>query len=779
MRNNQNRRFQRFPLNPIAMAVAAPSLAIGLSLSSVNAIANEAALEEVVVTSTKREASLQDVPLSISAVSGDKLEAAGVQDFESVAASVPSLSFKSSGPGRTKLNIRGISSVTGVAPTVSYYIDEMPISTISSGSSTSFASTVVSPKLFDLDRVEILRGPQGTLFGSSSMGGTVRIITAQPNLDEFEGKVGGELSSTAGGGMNYLMNGMGNFVLSEDAALRVVASTSDRSGFIDREFVGGSEDNVDTEETQLLRAALRYNLTDSTYIQPAIFHQSISMEGKPNFDGPDQKDKQVRLFDAAEPFEDEFTMASLTLGSDFETMSLVANYSAIDRTFDNVEDMTDHVVFLESAFGFSYGMPEAPAFVDESVTLDDQTFEVRLSSETASNFQWVVGFYHKQAEVNADYRMGRGFEYVTPNGLANTNDTTTYEENAIFGEGSLTFAEDFTFTLGLRKLSYDFEQHKEDWGLVYAPAPVNGGLSEAEANQLDVSASDDELNYRATLAWDFSDMGQVYATSSDATRPGGGNRSIPRSTDPNNALAFACNNDLNALGINGNPTSYAGDVVNNLEMGLKLEPTDALRINTSIYRISWEDIQQRVSTSGDCGFNFTANVGEAVSTGFEFEAVAAVTDNLTLNAGFGYTDAEFTESVPAAGIVEGDRLTDVPEMTASLSADWSMPLTTGEIFVLGSINFVDETLEIPGSANTDVSGFDIDSGNVKPSYTLANLRVGYSSFENWEAAFFVDNLTDETAIYSYNDAVVFNLPGFDRTARNRPRTMGLTAQYNF
>ncbi len=777
MQNNHNKKFQRFPNK--SFALAASSLAIGLSLSAVNATAEEAFLEEVVVTSTKREASLQDVPLSISAVSGDKLEAAGVQDFESVAASVPSLSFKSSGPGRTKLNIRGISSVTGVAPTVSYYIDEMPISTISSGSSTSFASTVVSPKLFDLDRVEILRGPQGTLFGSSSMGGTVRIITAQPNLDEFAGKVAGELSSTAGGGMSYLINGMGNFVLSEDAALRVVASTSDHSGFIDRKFAGGKEEDVDSEETQLVRAALRYNITDSTYIQPAVFHQSISMDGKPNFDGPDFEDEQIRPFDAAEPFEDTFTMSSVTLGSDFEIMSLVANYSTIDRSFDNVEDITDHVIALESAFGFSYGMPEAPAFVDESVTLDDETFEVRLSSQTASNFQWVVGFYHKDAEVNADYRMGRGFEYVTPNGLANTNDNTTYKENAYFGEGSLTFAEDFTFTLGLRKLKYDFKQHKEDWGMVYAPAPVNGGLTEEEANQLNVSASDNELNYRATFAWNFSEIGQIYATSSDATRPGGGNRSIPRSTDPTDSLAFACNNDLNALGITGNPTSYAGDVVDNLELGLKLEPTDALRINTSVYRITWEDIQQRVNTSGDCGFNFTANVGEAVSTGFEFEAVAAVSERLTLNAGFGYTDAEFTESVPSAGIAKGDQLTDVPEMTASLSADWTMPLTSGEIFVLGSVNYVDETLETPGRANTDVSGLDIDSGNVKPSYTIANLRVGYASLKNWEAALFVNNLTDEVAIYSYNDAIVFNLPGFDRTARNRPRTIGLTAQYNF
>ena len=157
-----------------------------------------AELEEVIVTAVKRDTSLQEVPLSVVAITGDSLENAGIEDFDDLTSSVPSLSLKSSGPGRTKLNIRGISAATGFAPTVSYYIDEMPISTITSGSSTSFAQTVVSPKMFDLKRVEILRGPQGTLFGSSSMGGTVRLITNQPNLDETEGKVGGEISSTSG-----------------------------------------------------------------------------------------------------------------------------------------------------------------------------------------------------------------------------------------------------------------------------------------------------------------------------------------------------------------------------------------------------------------------------------------------------------------------------------------------------------------------------------------------------------------------------------------------------
>ena len=747
---------------------------------AVSAQNNEPRLEEIVVTATKRAASLQEVPLSISAVSGDRLESIGIQDFDDLVSTMPSLSMKSSGPGRTKLNIRGISAATGFAPTVSYYINDMPISAISSGSSTSFAQTVISPKLFDLDRVEVLRGPQGTLFGSSSMGGTVRLITGQPQLDLTEGKIAAELSSTKDGGLNHTVNGMLNVPMGDSAALRVVASNTDNDGYIDRVWNDGAgnsgkADDVNTEETQSFRASLRFQINETTYIQPSYFTQTLEMDGKPNFDGP-SLNVQSRPFDAAEPFEDEFDMKSITLGSEFDAMSLVVSYSKMDRDFNNSEDITDAVINLEGAFGFNYGFPTAPAFVDENVSLEDETFEARLVSTDDSAFQWVVGYYSKEAEVNSDYIMQRGFEYVTPNGLANTNDRSTYEEEAFFGEASYTFAEDFTVTLGLRKLDYEYSQHKEDWGLVYDP-PL--GLPEANASTLDVSAEDDEVHYRLTFAWDFSEDGQVFITSSDATRPGGGNRSIPRSTDPTNALAFACNNDLNALGISGNPTSYAGDSVDNLELGLKMEPTETLRVNASVYRIEWTDIQQRVSTSGDCGFNFTANVGEALSTGFEAEISAALTENFTVNAGMGNTKAEFSETVAQAGVTDGDLLPDVPEMTASVSGDWRMPISNGELFVYGSVSYVDETLEVPGDSNTDVTALDIDSSNVKPSYTLVDLRVGFSSEENWEAALFVDNATNEEAIFTYNDAIVFNLPGYDRTVRNRPRTIGVSASYSF
>ncbi len=212
----------------------------------------------------------------------------------------------------------------------------------------------------------------------------------------------------------------------------------------------------------------------------------------------------------------------------------------------------------------------------------------------------------------------------------------------------------------------------------------------------------------------------------DGSRPGGGNRAVPRSTAPADTVAFACNNDLNALGISGSPDSYSGDSVENTEFGWKTMLSDAIRFNGAIYKMEWENIQQLVSTSGECDFNFTTNIGEAESQGFEVELSAALTDSLTVNFGIGYTDAEFKETVTSAGISSGDKLADVPELTYNIAADYVIPQNNGEYFIVASYNWVDETLEFAGKASDDVSGNGIISGNVKPDYGLLDLRAGFT-----------------------------------------------------
>lgn len=754
----------------------------GMTLMTLASNSQAAELEEIVVTATKRSESLQTVPLSVAAISGASIERSGIQDFEDIAKSVPSLSFKSAGPGRTKLNIRGISASTGFSPTVAYYIDEQPIASISSGSTSSFAQTIVSPKLFDLERIEVLRGPQGTIYGSSAQGGTVRLITGQPTIGETYAKVAGELSDTDEGGTNFTLNGLANLSLGDSAALRIVASTTDNDGFIDR-FVNGQlvDDNVNTEETTSVRAALRFQINDSSYIQPAIFSQKTEQDGKPNFDatpGNSGSLRQNRDFDLAETFEDEFTLSSIVYNKDFDNMNLLVNVSNIDREVTNVENVSQPL-------SVALGLPifEANA-ADELVELDDTTYEVRLSSTSSSNLQWVAGLYRKEVEIDAGYRLVRGTQPTLNaigagvfDGIANVQDTREFEESAIFGEINWTFSDQWDLTFGLRYLETEFSQSQINYGLAF------GTPTESLAVPVASSIEDDTVNYRVTLAYQYDDASQVYLTTSDATRPGGGNRTLPRSTDPVNTVGFACNNDLNELGItSGSVPTFDSDTVTNLELGWKSDITDALRVNAAIYRIEWDDVQQLVNTSSVCGNNFTSNLGEAESTGLELEVTAALTEQFTLTAGLGLTEAEFTNTVSLGGsniITAGDRLADVPETTFSLSGDYIWPTAKGEIFALASINYVDEVLERAGQVDTNVSVSGIVQGNVRPSYTLVDARIGYTSASNWEIALFADNLTNEEAFFSFQDVIAVPTGTFDRTVRNRPRTIGVSFKYDF
>jgi iron complex outermembrane receptor protein len=258
---------------------------------------------------------------------------------------------------------------------------------------------------------------------------------------------------------------------------------------------------------------------------------------------------------------------------------------------------------------------------------------------------------------------------------------------------------------------------------------------------------------------------------------------IPRSTDPNEPVGYACNNDLNALGITETGETYVGDEVTSVEIGLKMTFNDSVRLNGALYDVTWDNIQQLITLSGECGNNPTFNIGEASSTGLELELTAALSENFMLSAGLGVVDAQFEETVGSpSGILiveKGDRLADVPEITWNLGLEYTIPVRRGEFYVLGNLNFVDETLEVPGRADDDVSGNGIDSGNVRSDYTLLDMRLGYVSESNWEASLYVDNATDEEAVYGYNDAIAFAFPGSDPTVRNRPRTVGISATWRF
>jgi outer membrane receptor protein involved in Fe transport len=572
-------------------------------------------------------------------------------------------------------------------------------------------------------------------------------------------------------------NGMYNVGTGSNGALRIVASYTDNDGYMDRvsrETGKTFDEGVNDEETTTVRAAYRYEFANA-YIQPSVFWQETEMNGKPNYDGPKDEFEQVRRFDASEPFDDEFTMANITYGHDLNFlggMDLLASASYIDREFDNVEDITDAT---DDIFGDDYGLRGQAVYADESAELEDTTVEIRLSSNDNENFHWLVGVYYKDAETDGDYRMQRGFDVPVDFGefgLANTNDNREYEEVAGFTELTYEFLEDFSVTVGGRYLDYEISQYKEDFGWAFGAPPE-------DPSTLDASVSDDDVNGKLTATWHFQEQSQLYGTVSNGTRPGGFNRSVPRSEDPADSVAFACNEDLNRLGITGGTESFDGDEVVNYELGWKTELSQNVRFNGAIYLMEWDDIQQKITLSGECGVDLTTNIGDAESQGAEVELLANITDNFTVSLSGSYTDAELQDDVPTAGVEEGDNLPDVPEWTANLTLDYVYPVDTGEFFAVANWNYVDETLEFVGTSNSDVTDFGVISGNVKDDYDIIDLRIGFTSESNWEWVLYADNITDEEAIFSYSDALAFNLSIYDRTVRNRPRTIGTSFTYNF
>jgi len=367
-------------------------------------------VEEIVVTAQKRDETLQNVPMSITAITGAQLEKRGVVNLQDAISGVPSVAFRSAGPGRQELTIRGISSSAGISSTVGYYLDELAISGMSSDSETSYQQSNLDPDMFDIQRIEILRGPQGTLYGSGAMGGAVRILTNQPKLDRVQGAFKGDASYTKHGGFNGQVDGMVNLPIGRSVALRVVGTYRDFDGYINR-LIGNFDDggaitgpaadpsapgaspltgvtlpnrlgtgpirtikNVNTEKVLGLRSSLRLQLADNFYLQPSLFYQETKQGGKNEYDSVPGSLDHRQPFDIAEPYKDRFTIYSLTAKYDLPGVSFVSATGYTNRHLNNVEDWSDPMSYY---FGY-YNLNDASFLPDQRVlssgqlaTLDD------------------------------------------------------------------------------------------------------------------------------------------------------------------------------------------------------------------------------------------------------------------------------------------------------------------------------------------------------------------------------------------------------------------------
>src|SRR5688572_21684705 len=797
---NMNRNFRLRPASLVAAAVA--------FVLAQNAVAQEepTALGEITVTARKRAESLQDVPFAVSARTGQSLEAFGASNIEDVSRNIAGLTVQNLGPGQSQVGIRGISAgkidrdLAGIKEQVGVYMDESVIS-----------MSLFTPDLdlHDLNRVEVLRGPQGTLFGSGSLAGTVRYISNQPDLSDSYGDFEAGLSQVSDGGNGGFFRSMLNLPLGDRAALRVVGYFNELPGYIDAHGPDGTlDENVNDGQRTGGRLALRWELTDNVTVTPRLIYQDVDING---VNREDVWNILANPFTTTEPrvtmgkweqyrqleerYDEEFFLGDLTMDFDLGAVVLTSVSSFTNRNLLMARDATQ----LTGSVTFDILFPNATSDqVRTNSTLLDNTEvevftqELRLASDYDGRFQWVLGGFY--SDIQRDYGQTLptpGYDAIigVPGpALGGPVDSPffsripyDFKQTAFFAEGTFDITERLSGTLGARYYDYD-----EDRDLYFGGAFADSDGLPTELTNGPGSTSDDGVLPRVLLSYNVSDAVQFNAQAAEGFRLGGIN-------DPLN-VPLCSAEDLETY--SGRP-SFDSETLWNYELGAKIGFAGGRgQFNFAVFHAEIEDLQVP-ALAGTCSSRIAINVPEAHSSGVEMELTAAPTDRFDFGISATYTESEIDSSVTAlvggvptilAGIEEGNRLPSVPEFQLSANATYSWPLgkqvdgfITGVYQHVGSrytqmADQVDgfETFGIRSFGDPTITSFTFDP--LMPAYDIGNLRLGVRG-DDWEAALFVNNVSDEHARLALDQER-------GRVARvgylmNQPRTYGISFSKDF
>jgi iron complex outermembrane recepter protein len=781
-------------------------------------------LQEITITATKRASTVQDTPASITAVSAADIADRGLEDFNALAQAVPGIAMRTSGPGETEFEMRGLNSSGGNASMVGFYIDETPLS---SPAWAEIGRVVVDPNLYDLARVEVLRGPQGTLYGSSSMGGTVKLIPNAPQLGTFAATAEDVVSDTDGGGINHHENGMINLPIGDTAAVRIVGSSGYDSGWIERRVIQDGAIGVDTgsfpsvsrpanfysaplEEDvsganytniNSVRAALLWQPVDSLSITPMIMYQltqqgapnNVDVNGVPTDPTVPAINAHWEPYDTPEPQSDRFTLGSLKIEYALEAFTITSATADWNRDLMISEDCTeqDDSAWFDgqaaaydppSGIGPSGPSPGAPGCEEEDYT---QQFsqELRLTSNGKGPLQWIVGYYFQDLHSQWDLWV------INPQATPVAGGTNLYvdympqtiTQNAEFGELSWQFTHQLKATAGLRHYHYSLSQSNSEWGFFTVNANNSTPYDTAES----IGASG--TNPKFDLSYDVSKDMLLYATAAKGFRLGGVNQPIP--VGPCNSSNAALGSDEFALQMklldnatcNNSivlhaPTSFASDSVWSYEMGEKSAWFDRrLIFNVSAYYERWLNPQVATNLAG---FGLTVNGGNARIEGLETELQAILAQGWDLTANMGYTDAQFTQSSALTGYPSGTEIPDTPKLTAAGTLRWKTPITSSTSFSAAlEVDYVGSRTDAPYGET--ISLWDVNQYMVHlPSYALGNLHLGLSG-DAWSTTFFVNNLADKEVLLDPQPQIAFQTAAYTRYTVNQPRTVGIDLTYRF
>ncbi|MGH8140339.1 MAG: TonB-dependent receptor [Steroidobacteraceae bacterium] len=766
------------------------------------------ALEEIVVTAQKRSQTEQSVPMSMTTFGGVALEQKAINSFFDYATKVPNLAFAPTGDGvgtaRT-VSIRGISgdNVTG------FYIDETPL------------PDSLDPRVLDIDHIEVLRGPQGTLYGARSMGGTVRIITKEPDLTQFSGTVHGGVSTTSRTDQpNYTGDGVVNIPVVQDRlALRLTGFYDQEAGYFDRSYCTNpatagiscfplsttgmtTVKNIGAIDTYGGSASLTIKASDSVTVTPRIMMQRANYNGFPMADfrstpgngigypvpsGPyilptamtPSDFTQRRLFDIPEGGSDWWDLYSLAVHWKTGLGEFVSSTAYFDRKVNEHEDQSDFVWAAITSGACAnpspFCNPPAPGPISEEKDYQRFVEEARFVSNLPGPLQFVIGGFYSDfhgrlpfaalyppSEVpNLDNELGGQNNPDFPNLIFAQDFHTDIKEPAVFGEVSYELTSALKVTGGLRWYEVKTTSFGFEEGLA-----VGGGPPLVSPVATDKESG---VNPKVEVDYHLTADQMVYATAAKGFRPGGLVPLVPPGTagTPNDCVAALA--EVNPNISLADTRTFKSDSLWNYELGTKTAWLDRrVTLNAAAFFIKWNNIQQEILLP--CGFQYTANAGGAESKGGELEVRARATEQLEASFGLGYQNAKITATGPSSPQPVGSPVFQVPNWTGNASVSYTTPVTSSWNLVSGlDYAYIGRSF----SGNNDPS-----SPRERPAYRLLDARLSVTNGST-EVALVGKNLTNEVANLGDNRSIAAEVPGRPRLFVNQPRTIGVEVRTSF
>ncbi len=745
--------------NKLSYAILTATVTAGFpNLILANDGADKFQLDEIIVTASRREQSLQDVPMSMTTVNPEGFLASGLTSIENIIDYTPGITFNTGGTAASgSIAVRGVVQA-GPIPVTAVYIDDVPVT-----SSTPFASgssIFLDGLLGDLERVEIIKGPQGTLYGASSMGGIVRYISKDPALEETRGKVSVDISEVSEGGMTQLYRAMISTPIIEDKlGLTVSGFHNDKEGFIDRldpATLALAEEDYNTAETYGLSATALFQISDDTSLKLSTIQQTTKTSGSDNVYFNVASADNITLspqngkYEIAEAGGDsrkvKYKKTDITFKHSLDWAEFVSvtghtKYSRVENEDDIIgsEGFADFITGSPAGTSQSmpfYGLAESDKFIQE----------FRLSSSNNDTLEWQTGFFYAKDETDNVQSW-----IVEPQGavLLDVTFPSDYEEKAVFANATYYLTPEFDITAGLRYSKMSMDAKFNFAGLI-----IDNIAS-------DPSVSDNVTTYLLNARWRVVDNVSLYARVASGYRPAWANVPIEDA-------------------ITGQVSSSVvdSDSLWSYELGAKGSLLDErFTYDVAVWAIDWDDFQTMISLNGVT----TGGNSEVASSsqGFEGSFSALLTDQLRLQTTIAYTDSSIDGDTAELGAVSGEKTPLLPEWTASFQAiyDFSIGHDILATFEVGA-RYIDKyTTDYLGDASRGI-GFGLTRQFPIEEVVLADMNTSFTK-DNFTLTIYATNLFNN---YTYGGGVV-TMDGLDDISAQAnivtPRTIGASMSFSF